>query len=190
MKKLKIIILLISLLYIFFYKISILAYPLESDSLHMLEQAKKAVKTFVTQEKEETLKDLYGNEIDPENTWGKTTWKKEKFSPKKGIIHVDGYSITYYNQDMSGCMVIHAEELAPYTKAHRWISEREDGICVKMLGPYVMIAADTNKYPCGTLRPTPFGMGIVVDYNGHCDLEGGTEDDIDICLLYGRIVPN
>ena len=63
---------------------------------------------------------------------------------------------TYYNLDMSGCV----------KRMHRlgydmesWV--RDDG--VKMLGDYIMIAADFSIRPLGTLVETSLGTGIVVD---------------------------
>ena len=66
---------------------------------------------------------------------------------------------TYYNLDMSGVVSImrgmgYSEADYPY-----WI--REDG--VKMLGPYVMVAADFNIRPRGTLIETSLGTGLVCD---------------------------
>ena len=43
-----------------------------------------------------------------------------------------------------------------------WV--REDG--VKMLGEYVMVAADFSIRPLCTIVPTSLGMGIVVDTGG------------------------
>ena len=43
-----------------------------------------------------------------------------------------------------------------------WV--RDDG--VKMLGKYVMIAANLNIRPRGSLVPTSLGMGIVCDTGG------------------------
>lgn len=66
---------------------------------------------------------------------------------------------TYYNLDMSGVISImrgmgYSEDEYPY-----WI--REDG--VKMLGNYVMVAADFNIRPRGTVIETSLGTGLVCD---------------------------
>ena len=156
------------------------AYPLHSDSKHGIEQGKKAPK------KPKVERDLYGNEIDPENTWGKSSWTGPELTQKIGIINHGGRNYTYYNQPMWGCFRLHAAELAPYGMEHYW--ETSKGI--KMCGPYVMCAAYTPWFPCGTLVETPFGMGIIVDYNGHCDLPDGTKADIDVCTTWGKEVPN
>ncbi len=66
---------------------------------------------------------------------------------------------TYYNQPMQGVVRIMRgigfdEEAYPY-----W--EREDG--VKMLGDYVMVAANLDRHPRGSLVPCSRGMAIVCD---------------------------
>ena len=78
----------------------------------------------------------------------------------KGVnYNSDGYKETYYNLSMNRIVKImrekgYSEEEYPY-----WI--REDG--VKMLGDYVMVAANLNAHPRGTLVNTSLGMGIVCD---------------------------
>ena len=66
---------------------------------------------------------------------------------------------TYYNLPMGRCIDImrsygYDVETYPY-----WV--REDG--AKMLGEYVMCAANLNIRPKGTIVETSLGMGIVVD---------------------------
>jgi hypothetical protein len=46
-----------------------------------------------------------------------------------------------------------------YNVGDYWV--REDG--VKMLGPYVMVAANLNTRPRGTVVETSLGLGIVCD---------------------------
>ena len=66
---------------------------------------------------------------------------------------------TYYNLPMGRCISImrdmgYGVEDYPY-----WV--REDG--AKMLGEYVMCAAELNSRPKGTILETSLGMAIVVD---------------------------
>ena len=63
---------------------------------------------------------------------------------------------TYYNLDMSGVVSIMRGmgNNDPY-----WV--RGDG--AKMLGDYVMVAANFGLRPRGSLVPTSMGMGIVCD---------------------------
>lgn len=81
---------------------------------------------------------------------------------------------TYYNLPMGKCIQImrdmgYSVEEYPY-----WI--REDG--AKMLGDYVMCAAELNSRPKGTIVETSLGMGIVVD-TGSFAYSNPTQ--IDIC---------
>lgn len=63
---------------------------------------------------------------------------------------------TYYNLPMGGVVSI-AQSIG--ASGSYWV--REDG--VKMYGDYVMIAANLNIRPRGSLVPTSLGMGIVLD---------------------------
>lgn len=73
-----------------------------------------------------------------------------------GRFHGPSGSETYYDLDMSGCirMMRRAGNTDPF-----WV--REDG--VKMLGPYVMCAADLSVRPRGSIINTSLGKAIVVD---------------------------
>ena len=77
---------------------------------------------------------------------------------------------TYYNLDMSevvrqsqpGGWIYNeaaAHGHAGNLSSNVWV--RDDG--AKMMGNYVMIAADLSVHPRGSLVPTSLGMGIVVD---------------------------
>ena len=88
------------------------------------------------------------------------TKNENVLTASKGVnYNSDGYKETYYNLSMNRIVKImrekgYSEEEYPY-----WI--REDG--VKMLGDYVMVAANLNAHPRGTLVNTSLGMGIVCD---------------------------
>lgn len=76
--------------------------------------------------------------------------------------NANGNKETYYNLNMSGVVNImrgcgFSEEEYPY-----WV--RGDG--VKMLGPYVMVAANLATYPRGTTVYTSLGTGLVCDTGG------------------------
>lgn len=89
-------------------------------------------------------------------------WQGERLSPSKGAVSGPSGRETYYNLDMSGCVAAmramgFSEEEYPY-----WV--REDG--VKMLGDYVMAAANLSLHPKGTLVECSLGTAIVVDTGG------------------------
>lgn len=130
--------------------------------------------------------DRCGRKLDPDNTCGKSSWTGPELTQAVGIISYAGTCFTFYNQPMGGCFRLHGESIAPYSIADAWVSDKG----IKMVGPYVMCAAYTPWFPPGSLVSTPFGIGMVIDYNGHCDLPGGTKADIDICTTWGHCVPN
>lgn len=81
---------------------------------------------------------------------------------------------TYYNLPMGRCIQImrdmgYSVEEYPY-----WI--REDG--AKMLGEYVMCAADLNTRPKGTILESSLGMAIVVDTGSFAY---SNPDQLDLC---------
>lgn len=66
------------------------------------------------------------------------------------------------------------EQAYPY-----WV--REDGC--KMFGDFIMLAADTNTRPRGTVLETSRGLGIVVD---HCAAAESEENLIDVAVTWGE----
>ena len=73
-----------------------------------------------------------------------------------GVFYGPSGKETYYNLPMEG--VIKIMKNAGFYMDY---AVREDG--VKTYGGYVMLAADLNKYPRGTLLETSLGKGIVCD---------------------------
>ena len=78
---------------------------------------------------------------------------------ENGVVEGPSGKETYYNLDMSGVIAIMREagfdeEAWPY-----WV--REDGC--KMLGDYIMLAADQSIRPLGSIVATSRGWGIVCD---------------------------
>lgn len=82
-----------------------------------------------------------------------------KLTASKGVNYGPSGKETYYNLNMSG--VVDVMQSMGYN-AQYWV--REDG--VKMYGDYVMVAADLNTHPRGSLVESSLGMGIVVDTGG------------------------
>ncbi len=79
---------------------------------------------------------------------------------------------TYYNLNMSG--VVSIMRSLGYTDEY-WV--RDDG--VKMLGDYVMVAANLNVHPRGSLVETSLGMGIVCDTGSFAS---GNQNQLDIAV--------
>ena len=82
-----------------------------------------------------------------------------KLTKSKGVNQGPSGRETYYNLPMNG--VINTMRRMGNNDKY-WV--RNDG--VKMLGKYVMIAANLNIRPRGSLVPTSLGMGIVCDTGG------------------------
>ena len=87
------------------------------------------------------------------------SWNGPVLTPSAGVVQGPSGRETYYNLDMSGVVAVMRGmgNNDPY-----WV--REDG--AKMLGDYVMVAANFGLRPRGSLVPTSMGMGIVCDTGG------------------------
>ena len=73
-----------------------------------------------------------------------------------GVAYYDGHRETWYNLDMNTVVAIaHSRGI----EGEYWI--REDG--AKMLGEFIMIAADQNVHPYGSYVDVSMGTGVVVD---------------------------
>ena len=77
----------------------------------------------------------------------------------KGVNYGPSGKETYYNLNMSG--VVNIMQNMGYNEQY-WV--REDG--VKMYGEYVMVAADLNTHPRGSIVESSLGTAIVVDTGG------------------------
>lgn len=93
-------------------------------------------------------------------------------TPSSGTVMGPSGKETYYNLNMSIC-VSNAQRAG--ASGEYWV--REDG--VKMLGDYVMVAANFSIHPLASLVPTSLGMGIVVDTGGFA-LNNPTQLDIAV----------
>lgn len=79
-----------------------------------------------------------------------------KLTAYKGVNYYNGNKETYYNLDMSG-VINNAKNIG--IEGEYWI--REDG--VKMYGDYVIVAANLDIHPRGSIVETSLGIGIVLD---------------------------
>lgn len=89
-------------------------------------------------------------------------WTGDVLSKRKGTVNGPSGKETYYNLNMTKVVnamrrIGYSEEEYPY-----WI--REDG--VKMLGGYVIVAADYSIRPRGTIIQSSLGYAIVCDTGG------------------------
>lgn len=87
------------------------------------------------------------------------TWNGPVLTRSKGVNQGPSGKETYYNLNMSGVVRIMR---SMGNQDEYWV--REDG--AKMLGNYVMVAANLNVHPRGSLVETSLGTGIVCDTGG------------------------
>ena len=80
-------------------------------------------------------------------------------NPTMGVVYGPSGKETYYNLDMSGVLNIMR---GMGNSDQYWV--REDG--AKMLGDYVIVAANLDNHPRGSLVETSLGTGIVCDTGG------------------------
>lgn len=107
-----------------------------------------------------------------ENELIETVFESEEYSipaydgsvltASSGVNYYGSQRETYYNLDMSGCVNIMR---SIGNTDEYWV--REDGC--KMLGNYIMCAANLNVHPRGSLVETSLGTAIVVDTGGFAD---------------------
>ena len=95
----------------------------------------------------------------------------DALNPYDGINYYYGTLETYYNLPMDG-VVDWMHDLG--YQGDYWV--RSDG--VKMFGDYVMVAAEYDQYPKGSVVETSLGLGLV------CDTGEGGYDWFDIATAW------
>lgn len=97
-----------------------------------------------------------------------------KLTASKGVNYGPSGKETYYNLNMNG--VVNIMQSMGYNEQY-WV--REDG--VKMYGDYVMVAADLNTHPRGSIVESSLGTAIVVDTGGFAS---SNPDQLDIATAW------
>ena len=103
----------------------------------------------------------------------KPLWTGKPLTASSGVRFGPSGKETWYNLPMS--KVIQSMRNRGYTEVEYPYSVREDG--VKMLGDYVIVAADLNEYDKGDIIETSLGTAIVCDTGDFADT---TDVNIDI----------
>ena len=98
------------------------------------------------------------------------SWNGSALSPSAGVNYGPSGKETYYNLDMSGVVSIMR---GMGNNDSYWV--RGDGC--KMLGNYIMVAANLGVHPRGSLVETSLGTGIVCDTGGFA---AGNANQLDI----------
>lgn len=125
-------------------KVSVRIYPRPSKTFPYTAMDKPPMKIELTSVKKE----------EPEFTWDGPV-----LSSSAGVVYGPSGKETYYNLDMSGVVEI-MRGLG--NEDEYWV--RDDGC--KMLGNYIMVAANLDTHPRGNLVETSLGTGIVCDTGG------------------------
>lgn len=90
------------------------------------------------------------------------TWTGPVLTKSKGVNYGPIGKETYYNLNMSGVVRVMRNMGFDEVNYPYWI--REDGC--KMLGPYIMVAANFNYFPRGSVVECSRGIALVCD-TGH-----------------------
>lgn len=97
---------------------------------------------------------------------------KNHLTIQSGVFYFGDQKETYYNLDMSAIVrIAHDRDI----KGDYWV--REDGC--KMLGEFIMVAANYDVHPYGSVVETSLGTGIVVDTGGFASYNS-TQIDIAV----------
>ena len=121
---------------------------------------------------------VYGDYITTDqnevNGYTASSWDGPVLTASAGTITGPSGKETYYNLNMSG--VVSIMRSLGNTDEY-WV--RDDG--VKMLGDYVMVAANLDVHPRGSLVETSLGMGIVCDTGSFAS---GNSTQLDIAVSW------
>ena len=153
-------------------KVSI--YEKAREEMAQEQESEKASEPEQVQEAEQDQTDK-SEENAEESVEEEFYWDGQVITPQSGVADGPSGYETYYNLPMGGVVNImrglgYDEESYPY-----W--EREDGC--KMLGDYIMVAANLNVRPYGTILPCSRGMAIVCDTG---DFAYGNPEQLDIAV--------
>ena len=136
------------------------------------ERARKAAEEQRQKEEQEALTNQA--EQQTAQTTVNTNWNGSVLSPSAGVNYGPSGKETYYNLDMSGVVSIMR---GMGNNDSYWV--RGDGC--KMLGNYIMVAANLGVHPRGSLMETSLGTGIVCDTGGFA---AGNANQLDIATTW------
>ena len=127
------------------------------EEVQEIEQEEAVIEETIEQTEEEVKEEAEEiKEELKESKSSQTVLTSGVLTKSSGVNWFDGHKETYYNLPMKK-VVSNAQKKG--IEGEYW--EREDG--AKMLGDYIMIAADQSIHPYGSIVPTSLGDGIVVD---------------------------
>lgn len=140
-------------------EINVLAVEIEDNKEDNIQDGETMVEILSSDSEENELIET-ANE--PEQEYSTPAYDSSVLTASSGVNYYGSQRETYYNLDMSGCIdIMHSMG----NTDEYWV--RDDG--VKMLGSYIMCAANLNVHPRGSLVETSLGTAIVVDTGGFAD---------------------
>lgn len=153
------------------------AYP--GSSGHIEESTTEATTEATIEEvtTEEVTTEATTEYVEEPTTEVTYTYAGTKLSKTVGRNHFNGHDETFYNLDMSLVVKYMRDAGFSEDECPHWV--REDGC--KMLGDYIIIASNLERYPKGTLRETSLGMGIVCDTGTFANTK---PEDVDIATTW------
>ena len=109
------------------------------------------------------IEELEEDIVNQNNTYVNTTYTQPTgdgvLTASKGVNYYGNQKETYYNLPMEGVISIAKSQ---GIEGEYWV--RDDGC--KMYGNYIIVAANLDVYPRGSLVETSLGTGIVLDTGG------------------------
>lgn len=141
------------------------------------EQARKEAEEKAAEEqRQKEEQEALANQAEQQTaqTTVNTSWNGTVLSPSAGVNYGPPGKETYYNLDMSGVVSIMR---GMGNNDSYWV--RGDGC--KMLGNYIMVAANLSVHPRGSLVETSLGTGIVCDTGGFA---AGNANQLDIATSW------
>lgn len=141
------------------------------------EQAQKEAEEKAAEEqRQKEEQEALANQAEQQTTQTtvNTSWDGSVLSPSAGVNYGPSGKETYYNLDMSGVVSIMR---GMGNNDSYWV--RGDGC--KMLGNYIMVAANLSVHPRGSLVETSLGTGIVCDTGGFA---AGNANQLDIATSW------
>lgn len=141
----------------------------------MQEEERKAEEARIAEEKRKAEEEARRKEEEARKSQSRSySWNGSVLTPSTGVNYGPSGKETYYNLNMSG--VISIMRGMGYTGEY-WV--RNDGC--KMLGDYIMVAANLSVHPRGSLVETSLGTGIVCDTGGFA---AGNPNQLDIATTW------
>lgn len=141
----------------------------------MQEEERKAEEARIAEEKRKAEEEARRKEEEARKSQSRSySWNGSVLTPSAGVNYGPSGKETYYNLNMSG--VISIMRGMGYTGEY-WV--RNDGC--KMLGDYIMVAANLSVHPRGSLVETSLGTGIVCDTGGFA---AGNPNQLDIATTW------